>query len=125
MSVGYVTGTERFRPFEAAGSDYNPPIADDIFYRVKTGDDMNKEKRRNFADLEAKRMSFVPGPSKYMTQPDWRKNIKGKRGKFLKKERRTFTESVMKYEKKKPAPSKYYNKEALKEQDPRPLGNYT
>lgn len=124
MSVGYVAGTERLKPFETAGSNYKTPVADDIWYRVKVGDEMNKEKRKNFADLEAKRLSFVPGPTKYMQQPDWRNNIKGRRGKFLKRERRTFTESVMKREKSNPAPSKYHNKKALKQQEKRPLGTY-
>lgn len=42
--------------------------------------------------------------------PKFAEEIAGKRGKFLKRERRTFTESVMLREKKKPAPSKYYDK---------------
>ena len=64
MSVGYVAGTEKFKPFEMA--HYRTPVADDVWYRIKVGNDMNKVERKNFADLEAKRLSYVPGPSKYI-----------------------------------------------------------
>ena len=39
---------------------------------------------------------------------DWRKHMTGRRGKFLKKPRETFTEEVFRTEKQKPAPSKYH-----------------
>ena len=60
MSVGYVAGTDRFDPFGI--QFYRSPVADDTYYRAKLGNDMNTEKRKNFADLEAKRLSFIPGP---------------------------------------------------------------
>jgi len=41
----------------------------------------------------------------------------------LKSARKTFTEEIMDYEKKTPAPSKYDNKEALKKLD-KVTGNY-
>ena len=58
-----------------------------------------------------------------MQHSDWRNNIKGRTGTFLKKPRKTFTEEIMEYEKKTPAPSKYDNKEALKKKIKTP-GNY-
>ena len=54
---------------------------------------------------------------------DWRENIKGRRGKFLGAPRTTFTESVMKYEKNKPAPNAFDNKEKLKKME-KIEGNY-
>jgi hypothetical protein len=41
----------------------------------------------------------------------------------LKNARKTFTDEIMEYEKKTPAPSKYDNKEALKKLEKVP-GNY-
>ena len=120
LSVGYVAGTARDKPF--GHSFYRSPVGDTTFYKVTVGNADNKEKRKNFADLEAKRLSFIPGP-KYMQHDDWRDNIKGRTGKFLANKRKTFTEEIMEYEKKLPAPSKYDNKEALKKLIKTP-GNY-
>ena len=80
---------------------------------MTVGHPTNQEKRKNFADLEAKLLNFIPGP-KYVQHSDWRNNIRGRAGKFLGRARTTFTDEIMDYEKKKPAPSKYDNKEALK-----------
>lgn len=76
----------------------------------------------NFADLEAKRLNFIPGP-KYVKHSDWRDNIKGRAGKFLQKPRKTFSDEIMEYERKTPAPSKFDNKEQLKKLIKIP-GNY-
>ena len=67
-------------------------------------------------------MDYVPGP-KYLKQPEWKDNIKSRQGKFLMKPRKTFTEEIMEYEKKTPAPSKFDNKEKLKKLIKTP-GNY-
>lgn len=93
----------------------------DTKYKIRNGNE-NKDKLRNFADIEAKRLSFIPGP-KYVAPSDWRENIKGRSGKFLQNKRKTFTDEIMEYEKKLPAPSKYDNKEALKKLQKTP-GNY-
>ena len=58
-----------------------------------------------------------------MKQSDWRDNIPGRTGKFLVRPRKTFTDEVMEYEKKLPAPSKYDNKEKLKKAQ-KICGNY-
>ena len=59
-----------------------------------------------------------------MQHSDWRENIKGRTGKFLGADRKTFTDEVMEYENKLPAPSKFDNKEQLKKLIKTP-GNYT
>lgn len=73
--------------------------------------------------MEAKNVQHIPGPNKYLKHSDWRDNIKGRRGKFLTGARLTFTDDIIKYESKTPAPSKYDNKEALKKLIKTP-GNY-
>jgi len=99
----------------------------DKMYRISVGNAHNNEKLKNFADLEAKRLEPIPGPNKYYKEKardwDWRDNIKGRTGKFLGRPRHTFTHEIMEYEKKKPAPSKFDNKEALKKLIKTP-GNY-
>ena len=117
--MGLVAGTQRV---DAFGFDFYNAPKDDLSYRISVGNAANTEKRKNFADLEAKRLSFIPGP-KYVKHSDWRQNIKGITGKFLGKARKTFTDDIMEYEKKTPAPSKYDNKEALKKLD-KVTGNY-
>ena len=109
LSVGKVAGTET-KPF--VYDFYKSPIHD-IRYKISIGNSLNSEKRKNFADLEAKRLHFIPGP-KYVKQPDWRDNIPERTGKFLICPRKTFTDEIMEYEKKLPAPSKFDNKEKLK-----------
>lgn len=121
LSVGVVAGTQRDKPF--GHHFYRTPVADSVFYRISVGNAENKEKRKNFADLEAKRLNYIPGP-KYLSHSDWRENIKGRTGKFLGAKRKTFTEEVMEYEHKLPAPSKFDNKEALKKLI-KTKGNYT
>ena len=86
------------------------------------GNAVNKEKLSNFADLHALNLKYIPGP-KYLKHSDWRDNIKGRKGKFLSEARKTFTDRIMEYEKKTPAPSKYDNKEQLKKQQ-KVTGNY-
>ena len=108
LSVGLVAGTAVDKPF---GHDfYRSPVADQVFYKITVGNTNYKEKCKNFADLEAKRLNFIPGP-KYVQHADWRENIKGRTGKFLGAKRKTFTDEVMEYEHKLPAPSKFDNKE--------------
>ena len=119
LSVGLVAGTKTDKPF--GHQFYKSPIGDTTFYKISVGNADNKEKRKNFADLEAKRLSFIPGPK--IKHSDWRENIKGRTGKFLGRERKTFTDEIMEYEKKLPAPSKFDNKEALKKLIKTP-GNY-
>ena len=55
---------------------------------------------------------WVPGPN--YNQTDWKLNFRGNRGKFMLKQRKTFTDDILEYEKKLPAPSKYTNLAALK-----------
>ena len=119
MSVGLAAGTEKVSPF---GFDFYKSPVHDARYRISLGNSLNIEKRKNFADLEAKRLHFIPGP-KYVKQPDWRDNIPGRTGKFLVKQRKTMTDEVMEYEKKLPAPSKYDNKEKMKKSQ-KICGNY-
>ena len=87
-----------------------------------TGNVTNKEKQTSFVELESKRLGFIPGP-KYVNHSDWRYNIRGRSGKFLGRARKTFTDEIMEYERKTPAPSKYDNKERLKKQM-KITGNY-
>ena len=75
----------------------------------------NKEARKNFAHSAAQAKKWVPGPN--YGQTDWKLNFKGNRGKFLGKQRKTFTDDIMEYEKKLPAPSKYTNMVALKNRE--------
>ena len=118
MSVGYVAGTQREKPF---GFDlYNAPAADHK-YMLHTMCNF-KEKRVNFAEKEGRANSWVPGP-KYMGCQDWRKNIPLKTGCFLKKARTTFTEEVFKEKKALPAPNKYTNFKALEKRN-KILGQY-
>ena len=119
LTVGQLAGTERKNPF--GHQFYRSPKAD-TKYNISIGHPCNREKRKNFADLEAKVMDYVPGP-KYLKQPEWKDNIKSRQGKFLCKPRKTFTEDIMDYEKKLPAPSKFDNKEKLKKLIKTP-GNY-
>ena len=107
LSVGVVAGTVKAEPF--GYSFYSPPAAD-TKYRISVGHASNRDKRKNFADLHAENIKYIPGP-KYLKHSDWRENIRGRTGKFLTNARKTFTDSVMEYEKKTPAPSKYDNKE--------------
>lgn len=119
LSVGLVIGTMKPAPF--GHNFYKSPKADSK-YRISVGNATLTERRKNFADLEAKNVNHIPGP-KYVRHTDWRENIKGNIGKFLKKPRKTFTDEIMEYEKKTPAPSKFDNKEALKKLIKTP-GNY-
>ena len=73
LSVGVVAGTTRTDPF---GFDFYQSPKIDCKYRIGVGNSTNNEKRKNFADLEAKRLSFIPGP-KYGQLQDWRNNYKG------------------------------------------------
>ena len=59
-----MAGTETFQPFHM--DHYRTPVADDVFYKIRVGDHMNKEKRTNFSDAEAKRLKYVPGPPEYI-----------------------------------------------------------
>ena len=78
MTVGYVAGTQRNKPF---GIDlYKPPKANHNYRIMSLG--KNEEKRKNFAQTIGESFKWVPGP-KYMPVQDWRENIKGRRGKFL------------------------------------------
>ena len=120
LSVGLAAGTERTQPF--GHSFYHSPKAD-TKYRISIGHTSNNEKLKNFADLEAKLLNYIPGP-KYVQHSDWRNNIRGRAGKFLGRPRHTFTDEIMEYEKKKPAPSKYDNKEQLKKKFIKTPGNY-
>ncbi len=119
MSVGLVAGTEKTEVF--GHSFYRTPTAD-TRYRILTGNATNKEKQTSFVEKESKRLSFIPGP-KYVNHSDWRYNIRGRSGKFLGRARKTFTDEVMEYERKTPAPSKFDNKEALKKKE-KITGNY-
>lgn len=120
LSVGLVAGTEKNEPF--GHSFYRSPAAD-TKYRISIGNATANEKLKNTFDLGAKKLNFIPGP-KYLKHSDWRENIKGRTGKFLGNARKTFTDEIMEYEKKTPAPSKFDNKEALKKMI-KVHGNYT
>lgn len=67
MSVGYVAGTDRFQPFGM--KHYHAPVIDETWYKVKkipNYDQMpDKKNNRTFTDLISKRLSHVPGPSRY------------------------------------------------------------
>ena len=52
-------------------------LKEDTKYSIMIGHPCNREKRKNFADLEAKLMDYVPGP-KYLKQPEWKDNIKSR-----------------------------------------------
>lgn len=119
LSVGVVAGTQRSMAF--GFDNYTSPKID-TKYRIAIGNTTQNSKLKNFADLEAKGKAFIPGP-KYVQHSDWRHNIKGRTGKFLGAARTTFSEEIMNFEKKKPAPSKYHNAEALKKRVRVP-GNY-
>lgn len=84
---------------------------------------MNIEKNKNFTDRISNRLNYVPGP-RYVQHSDWRENIRGRTGKFLGRPRTTFTDEIMKFEKTKPAPSTFDNKEKLKKMQKIP-GSYT
>jgi len=120
MSVGLVAGTEKNDPF--GHSFYRSPIID-AKYRIAFGHSVNNEKNKNFTDRIKTRLAYVPGP-KYVQHSDWRNNIKGRTGKFLQKERRTFTDEIMKFERNKPAPNTFDTKERLKKLE-KIEGSYT
>ena len=62
---------------------------------------VGKEQCRNFAELEAKSKAYIPGPQ-YNTTIDWSKN---KKGKWLKGQRLTSTDLIIKNkDKTTPAP---------------------
>lgn len=105
-----MAGTEKNEPF--GNTYYRSPIRD-TKYRIAFGHSVNVEKNKNFADRVATRLTYVPG-SYYVQHSDWRENIKGRSGKFLQNQRRTFTDEVMKFEKNKPAPNAFDNKEEVK-----------
>ena len=73
--------------------------------------------------MRAEKYKWVPGPQ-YVGATDWKTNFPGRRGKFLEKKRTTFTDDIMDYEKKLPAPSKYINMGAMKRRERIP-GVYT
>lgn len=54
-----VAGTLKPSPF---GFDFYTSPKVDHKYKISTGNADNKRRRENFADLEAKRLNFVPGP---------------------------------------------------------------
>jgi hypothetical protein len=120
LSVGVVAGTERNTPFGHAL--YRSPIRD-TKYRIALGNSTNQEKHKSFVEIVANKVNFVPGP-KYVQHSDWRENIKGRTGKFLGAQRKTFTDEVMKFEKTKPAPNAFDNKEKLKKAQ-KVEGSYT
>ena len=110
LSVGVVAGTAKDAPF--GHSFYRSPTRD-TKYRIALGNSINNEKHKSFVEIVANKLNFVPGP-KYVQQQDWRENIRGRAGKFLQAQRKTFTDDVMKFEKTKPAPTAFDNKEKLK-----------
>lgn len=56
---------------------------------------MDKQKIKNFAELEAKRKAFIPGPN-YNTTYDWTKMIPSKTGQFQKSQRITLAGEIIK-----------------------------
>ena len=113
MSVSLAAGTDKFEPFGIPF--YRSPVADETTaINEKNYKKIGKKLRpraltkpANFADKEAKRLSFIPGP-KYGKMPDWRENVNTQQDFKLMKKRKTFTDDVMEYEKQKPAgPSDY------------------
>ena len=120
LSVGNVAGTEKNQPF--GHSFYRSPTRD-TKYRIALGNSVNNEKHKSFVEIVANKLNFVPGP-KYVQHSDWRENIKGRAGKFLGAQRKTFTDDIMKFEKTKPAPNAFDNKEKLKKAE-KIEGSYT
>lgn len=119
LSVGIVAGTQRT---DAFGFDHYSSPKVDFRYRIAFGNTVQNTKLKNFTEIHSKNLAHIPGP-KYVQHSDWRQNIKGRTGKFMGAPRTTFTDEIMTYEKKKPAPSKFDNKEALKKKE-KVIGNY-
>ena len=72
LSVKVVAGTTKDNPFKL--DFYRSPRIDNS-YRITIGGVKYNDKLKNFADLEAKRLSYIPGPNKYLKVSDWRENI--------------------------------------------------
>ena len=87
---------------------YNPPKVERAYLQARIVQ-IGKAKLPNFAEIEAKRKSFVPGPPNYNTTLDWSKdNIKGNRGRFLKSPRMTIAQEIIKNKDKgTPSPGQY------------------
>lgn len=88
---------------------------------------IDKEKRINFAENEAKRKQYVPAPSQYNTVSEWNQLIPKQTGKFLKGDRTTIAGEIMKNSKKleKTTPSpNLYNTSVWKKIDDQVVGNY-
>ena len=72
--------------------------------------------------MDARYFQKQPAPNKYPLIKNWTKTYEPHRGPFLKKARTTFTEEVIKHEKKKVGPLTYKVQEKLMKTNP--TGNH-
>jgi hypothetical protein len=106
---------------------YNVPKVERAYLLKPHQGKIDKQKRINFAEHEARRKSYVPSPSQYNTVHEWNQLIPKQTGKFLKGERMTIAGEIIKNSKKpeKSTPSpNHYNISVWKKIDDKALGNY-
>ena len=102
---------------------YYPPKIERAYLLQPQLGKQDKQKIRNFADIEAKQHAFVPGPI-YNTMTDWSKDFPFGKGKFLKEARTVPEEVSKKKEKCTPSPGAYHPMEAWKNTEPTMHGNF-
>lgn len=86
---------------------YNPPKIERAYLLKPYLGRMDRQKVKNFAELEAKNKAYVPGPQ-YNTTTDWTKTMPNQTGRFLKSQRITIAGEILKYkDKTTPSPGQY------------------
>lgn len=113
LAISVCAGTAKDAPF--GFSDYRTPRGELLDpktgrYKQKTSHVTNKEKFKCFTEINSNIFKSNPGPGgKYTIDGgDWTSTYAKTKFAFLKKPRDTFTADVMKFEKNKPAPSRYH-----------------
>ena len=88
----------------------------------------NREKNLDFQERIQKKHGWIPSPSKYNLTIDWTKEGSKNSGKFLKSEKITFSDAMIRYTKKFDGPSPAsYGPEAWKKKAEfrKAVGTYT
>jgi hypothetical protein len=86
---------------------YNPPKMERAYLLKPHMGRIDRQKIKNFTEVEAKNKAYIPGPQ-YNTTTDWNKVLPNQTGKFLKSQRITLAGEILKYkDKTTPSPGQY------------------
>ena len=103
--------------------NYYPPKMERAYLLKPHMGKFDKNKNRNFSDLEAALHKEVPGPI-YNTTTDWNKQIPFNKGCFLKADRDIPDSILKKKENLTPAPNQYHQLQSWKQFEPHTKGNF-